>query len=143
MTPKIHLLPALLLTMTGALLFAPAASARDSTCLTGDDGKITVTTLEHRDPTDATATHRVTEITLIYGMRVLRGRLRDVDAGPVMLIETGSGKDKFNFIGTFRIDYDKMKMTLKGKLKGAAATDDPCNTTFSCKELEPNSETGF
>jgi hypothetical protein len=135
MTPRTPLLSALLLAATGGLLFAPAAFARDSTCLLGDNGKIAVTTLEHRAGGDGT--HRVTDITLIFGAHLLRGHLRDADSGPVTLVEAGT-RDNYKFVGTLGIDYDKMKMTLKGKLKYDPATSDLYNTTFDCKQLQPN-----
>src|SRR5579862_5320178 len=67
-----------------SFLFSSAAFARDSTCLLGDDGKIALTSLEHR-----TTTGRGTDVTVIYGAHLLRGKLVNVDAGPITLKESG------------------------------------------------------
>lgn len=114
-----------------ALIFAPAVFAADSQCLLGDNGKIAVTTFEHRDG----GSHRATEVTLIYGMHLLRGRLRDTDSGPIALSETGP--EHYAFVGSLRVDYNAMKMTLKGKLKYTPTLSENYNTTFRCKTLQP------
>lgn len=117
--------------MVGALGLGPRAWSADSQCLLGDNGKIAVTTFEHRDG----GSHRATEITLIYGLHLLRGRLRDRDAGPITLSEAGG--EHYAFVGNLRVDYDALKMTLKGKLKYTPTLSENYNTTFSCKALRP------
>ena len=115
-------------------LMAVRADARDSTCLLGDDGKIAVTTLEHR----ADNSRRATEVTLIFGAHLLRGRLKDTDSGKITLQEKDAGKDAYTFSGTISIDYKKMRITLKGKLKFAPdLPGENLNTSFKCKELQP------
>jgi hypothetical protein len=116
------------------LFFVSTGWAADSTCLLGDNGKIAVTTFEHRTSTGG----RATDVTLIFGTHLLRGELVDVDSGPVTLKATGKGKENnYIFTGTINVDYDGKKMTLKGKLKVDGTEISNFNTTFRCKQLQP------
>lgn len=116
-------------------VMALRVEARDSTCLLGDDGKIAVTTLEHR----AENSTRATDVTLIYGAHLLSGKLKDADSGKITLKEKGAGKDSYTFVGNISVDYKKGRITLKGKLKFAPDVAENINTSFKCKELHPQS----
>jgi hypothetical protein len=125
---------ATVLAIVGSALFASIAFARDSTCMLGDNGKIALTTLEHRS---ATGDGRVTEVTLIFGMHLLRGKLVDTDSGPVTLKETGSSKYNYTFGGTIGVDYQTNKMSVKGKITVGSDEISNINSTFRGKELNP------
>jgi hypothetical protein len=125
---------------------AASAYGRDSTCLLGDDGKVAVTTFEHRAKDG-----RATDVTLIYGSHFLKGALSDTDSGKITLSEHGMQQckqeemregmeDNYIFKGTIKVDYDTGKITLKGKLKFYAGGDgdQDIDTVFECKELQPN-----
>ncbi len=114
------------------LFTAAAAPARDSLCLFGDDGKIAVAVFEHR----IGAGDRATEITLIYGGYVLRGRLKDVDAGPVTLKDVTPGPNAYSFSGRISIDFATRRITLKGRLKTPPGNDGiEIDASFEGREL--------
>jgi hypothetical protein len=118
-----------------SMLFASMAFAADSVCTLGDNGKIALSTFEHRSDT---GNGRVTEVTLIFGMHLLRGKLVDVDSGPVTLKETGSSKYNYKFGGTIGVDYKIGKMMVKGKITDGTGTEiSNINSTFRAKELNP------
>ena len=125
---------AVLLAASLLLLSAVPAQARDSVCLLGDDGKIAVSTFEHR----AGGSNRATDVTLIFGGHILRGLLKDVNSGPIAMKEFGSGPNGYSFSGTISVDYPTRRITLKGKLqtppdKGGIDLD----ASFEGKELQP------
>jgi len=123
-----------LLGIAWSMLSVSTAFAADSVCMLGDNGKIALTTLEHRS---GTGDGRVTEVTLIFGMHLLRGRLIDKDSGPVTLKEIGSSKGSYTFGGTVGVDYQTKKMTVKGKLTTGNTEISRINATFRGKELNP------
>lgn len=125
---------ATVLAIVCSALFASGAFARDSICMLGDNGKIALTTLEHRS---AAGDGRVTEVTLIFGMHLLRGKLVDTDSGPVTLKETGSSKYNYTFGGTIGVDYQTNKMSVKGKITVGSDEISNINSTFRGKELNP------
>jgi hypothetical protein len=117
-----------------SVLFASMAFAADSVCMLGDNGKIALSTFEHRS---GTGDGRVTEVTLIFGMHLLRGKLVDTDSGPITLKETGSSKYSYTFRGTIGVDYQTKKMTVKGKITADSTEISSINSTFRGKELNP------
>lgn len=124
-----------LLGIVGSVLFASIVFAADSTWMLGDNGHIALNTLEHRS---GTGNGRVTEVTLIFGMHLLRGKLVDADSGPITLKEAGSSKYNYLFKGTIGVAYETSKMTVKGKITDGTGGDiSDINSTFSCKELRP------
>ena len=125
---------ALIVGLVWSLLSVSNAFAADSVCMLGDNGKIGLTTFEHRA---ASGDGRVTEVTLIFGMHLLRGRLIDTDSGPITLKEAGSGKDSYTFRGTIGVNYQTKRMTVKGKLKAGNLEISNINSTFRGKELNP------
>ena len=114
-------------------LAASSVFAADSVCMLGDNGKIALSTFEHRS---GTGDGRVTEVTLIFGMHLLRGRLIDTDSGPVTLKEA-AGKDSYSFRGTIGVNYQTKKMTVKGQIKSGNLEVSNINSTFRGKELNP------
>lgn len=124
----------IILAIIWSVLSISTASAADSVCMLGDNGKIGLTTFEHRS---ATGDGRVTEVTLIFGMHLLRGRLVDTDSGPITLKEAGSAKDSYTFRGTVGVNYQTKKMTVKGKIKAGNLEISNINSTFRGKELNP------
>jgi hypothetical protein len=100
----------------------------------GDNGKIGLSTFEHRS---GTGDGRVTEVTLIFGMHLLRGKLIDTDSGPITLKEAGSSRDSYTFRGTIGVDYQTKKMTVKGKIKTGSLEISNINSTFRGRELTP------
>ena len=117
-----------------SVLSVSTAFAADSVCMLGDNGKIGLTTFEHRS---ATGDGRVTEVTLIFGMHFLRGRLVDTDSGSIILKEAGAAKDSYTFRGTIGVNYQTKKMTVKGKIKTGNLEISDINSTFRGKELNP------
>jgi len=116
------------------LLFVSTGWAKDSTCLLGDNGKIAVTTFEHRTVSGG----RATDVTLIFGTHLLRGELVDADSGPITLKATSKMKEnRYVFGGSINVDYSGMKMTLKGKMEVEGIEISKFNTTFRCKQLQP------
>lgn len=116
-----------------SLLFAAMAFGADSVCMLGDNGKIALSTFEHRS---GTGDGRVTEVTLIFGMHLLRGKLVDTDSGPITLKE-GSSKNSYTFKGTVGVNYQTKKMTVKGKITAGSDEISNINSTFRGKELNP------
>jgi hypothetical protein len=70
-------------------------------------------------------------------MHLLRGKLVDVDSGPVTLKEAGSSRDSYTFRGTIGVNYQSKKMTVKGKIKSGNLEVSNINSTFRGKELNP------
>jgi hypothetical protein len=124
---------AAVLAIVCSALFASIAFARDSTWMLGDNGKIALNTLEHRSGSGG----RVTEVTLIFGMHLLRGKLVDTDSGPITLKEAGSSKYSYTFGGTIGVDYQTNKMTVKGKIMAGSDEISNINSTFRGKQLNP------
>jgi hypothetical protein len=113
------------------MLISVSAFAKDSVWLLGNDDKVAVNILEHRVGSD----DRAAEITLIMGSWLLTGQVKDTGQGytnpaPVTLT-TKNG----TFKGTISIDFEKTKVTLKGKL---TLDDEPftLNELIPCKELQ-------
>lgn len=125
---------ATVLAIVCSALFASIAFARDSTCMLGDNGKIALSTFEHRS---ATGDGRVTEVTLIFGGHLLRGKLVNTDSGPITLKEAGSSKYNYTFGGTIGVDYQTNKMSVKGKITAGSDEISNINSTFRGKELNP------
>ena len=125
---------AIILGMVWSLVSASTAFAADSVCMLGDNGKIGLSTFEHRA---ASGDGRVTEVTLIFGMHLLRGRLIDTDSGSITLKEGGSGKDNYTFRGTIGVNYQTKRMTVKGRIKTGNLEISNINSTFRGKELNP------
>ena len=117
-----------------SLLSVSTAFAADSVCMLGDNGKIGLSTFEHRA---ATGDGRVTEVTLIFGMHLLRGRLVDTDSGTITLKEAGAAKDSYTFRGTVGVNYQTKKMTVTGKIKTGNLEISNINSSFRGKELNP------
>jgi hypothetical protein len=116
-------------------LFASLAFAADSSCILGDNGKIALSTFEHRS---AKGDGRMTEVTLIFGVHLLRGTLTNTDSGPITLKEMGSSKYNYKFVGTIGVDYQTKKMTVKGKITDGTGTEiSNISSTFPGKELNP------
>jgi hypothetical protein len=122
------------LAIVWSVISVSAAFAADSVCMLGDNGKIGLTTFEHRS---ATGDGRVTEVTLIFGMHLLRGRLVDTNSGAIILKEAGSSKESYTFRGTIGVNYQTKKMTVKGKIKADNLEISSISSTFPGKELNP------
>jgi len=122
--------PVFLILFLSGFFFTGQTFARDSTCLLGDNGKIAITTYEHR-ATDGNG--RETYVTLIYGDNFLMGMLHDADDGPIDLVASQSSGYSFN--GRISIDYTKNTITLRGKLNFTQSDGQILNTRFSCREL--------
>ncbi len=116
------------------LAMTSAVFAADSLCLLGDDGKIAVTTYEHR----AAADTRATIVTLVFGSYILRGKLHDVDAGAITLREAGAAKNSYpKFVGNINVNYQTYQIKLKGALIFASDVSLKIHTILPCKVLEP------
>ncbi len=120
-----------ILGMVAILASSSAARAADSTWLLGDNGKIAVSTHEHR-----AGAGRATSVTLIYGVHLLVGELKDTDSGPITLREISDGEeDKANnFKGQITVDYERTRVTLAGNLDLGAGPQ-KINFRIGCKEM--------
>jgi hypothetical protein len=103
--------------------------------LLGDDEKIAITTLEHRAED---GNGRETDVTLIIGANFLQGELHDVDEGPIKLKEINPPpSNAYTFMGTISINYDNLRIQLKGILTFFPGDSETVDTQFACKVLDP------
>lgn len=131
-TKACRMVKTLILVIAGVITLAPGTFARDSTWLLADNGKLAVTTFEHR-----AGEGRATTVTVIYGEHILRGVLNDADSGRIKLKKETpqEPENDYRFTGNISINYEKSQITLKGKLTVGGSEIGTYSMTVKAREL--------